>query len=326
MKKNSFHQNILTAEAVTRFHPDKICDQISDAIVDACLAQDPYARVAVETIGGHNALVLIGEVTAAGAVDFSSIARKTYKTLTGKDIGVLCNIVSQSEEIAQGVDRGGAGDQGVMVGYACRENEAHIPQELYLARQLLSPFTTDGKSQITMEKGNVTSVVLSVQGETQVKLKRYIQTFFKKMPTHDLVIYCNHTGAFTVGGFDADSGATGRKIVVDAYGPRVPVGGGAFSGKDPTKVDRSAAYMARWIALCELKKTGAKEVLVTLAYVIGRAEPVMQVALIDGAEKKLRYDCRPAAIIERFNLRKPIYQQTASQGHFGHKEYPWEKI
>jgi S-adenosylmethionine synthetase len=323
------NMNCITAESVTKRHPDKICDQISDAILDACLEQDPMSRVAVETIGGHNTIVLIGEVTTKAVVDFSSVARSLYNDLIGKDIGVLCNIVKQSPQISQGVDIGGAGDQGCMVGYACAENPERIPEELNLARKLLQPYDWDGKSQVTIENGVVSQVVLSVQNQIQSELEKWVRTFFKGYQNFDYNVYCNNTGAFTVGGFDADSGVTGRKIVVDAYGPRVPVGGGAFSGKDPTKVDRSAAYMARWIALKRLKESGAKEVTVRLAYVIGRAEPVMMTATYNGIEYPLdnkEFDCRPEAIIERFDLRKPIYLQTAANGHFGYKDYPWEKI
>jgi len=325
---------IVTAELVSKNHPDKICDQISDAIVDACLEQDPMSRVAVETMGGHGTIVLTGEVTTKAVIDFSSIAKKVYFELTKKEIGVLTNIVKQSSDISMGVDRGGAGDQGIMIGYACNENESYVPNELFLARDLLEPFEVDAKSQVTMVGDKITDVVLSVQGKTRDELQNYLISWFgqhllycnKKLPN----TYCNNTGAFNLGGFDADSGVTGRKIVVDAYGPRVPVGGGAFSGKDPTKVDRSGAYMARWIALNLLKKHGAKEVLVKLAYVIGKPEPIMMKALIDYREVQLLgygdFNCRPQAIIERFDLRRPIYQQTARQGHFGYDEYPWEKI
>ena len=321
----------ITAESVTKFHPDKICDQISDAILDECLRQDPMSRVAVETMGGHGTVILSGEVTTNAIVDFAAVAKSFYKELTGKDIGVLCNIVKQSPDISQGVDIGGAGDQGIMVGYACNKNPKHIPQELYLSRKLLEPFEVDGKSQVTIEDGKITNVVLSVQGKTNYELAEYIDQFFTHMGIdYEFGIFCNNTGAFTIGGFDADSGVTGRKIVVDAYGPSVPVGGGAFSGKDPTKVDRSGAYMARYIALNILRHTpGAKEVTVNLAYVIGKAEPVMATYEIDGMVFNIdqqKFDCRPDEIIKRFDLRRPIYLQTAAEGHFGCSDYPWEKV
>jgi len=323
--------SIHTAESVTRRHPDKICDQISDAILDECLKQDPMSRVAIETMGGHNAIVLTGEITTSANVNFADVAKSLYRDLTGKEIGVLSNIVKQSPDIAQGVNTGGAGDQGIMVGYACRDNEAYIPQELYLSRELLKPFSTDGKAQVTIKDGKVTDVVLSVQGEDRINLAAYIDEFFTNRGIdYEFSMYCNNTGAFTIGGFDADSGVTGRKIVVDSYGPRVPVGGGAFSGKDPTKVDRSAAYMARYIALNILKENpSANDVLVKIAYVIGKAEPVMATYEVNGLIFDIdqeRFDCRPAAIIERFSLRKPIYLQTAANGHFGYKEYPWEQL
>lgn len=315
---------IYTAESVSYLHPDKICDQISDAIVDRCIEQDAESRVAVEAIGGHGKVFLVGEVTTKAEVDFAAIASNTYKDLTGKDIYVKANIVRQSPDIAQGVDRGGAGDQGIMIGYACNDNELKIPQEMYYARKLLSHFKTDAKSQVTVDGERIDKVVLSVQGKERSYLKRYIWEQLGEVDS-----YCNNTGSFEIGGFDADSGCTGRKIVVDAYGPRVPVGGGAFSGKDPTKVDRSGAYMARWIALDLLNKgfRGANNVTVKLAYVIGGDEPVQATAVIKGAEYDLdEYDCRPQAIIEKFNLKRPIYLDLARNGHFGRKELPWEQI
>ena len=319
---------MLTAESVSAWHPDKICDQISDGILDECLKQDPYSRVAVETLGGHGKIYLVGEITTKAEVDFIETAKKIYFELTREDIEVFTNIVKQAPEISMGVDSGGAGDQGIMVGYACNENEEKLPHEMYLARDILKPFGVDAKSQVTTVNGKPTNVILSVQGKDRETLFSYLE---KKMGP-GIEFYCNNTGSFDVGGFEADSGCTGRKIVVDAYGPRVPVGGGAFSGKDATKVDRSAAYMARWIALTLLKKYGANEVLVKLAYVIGGEQPLMAKAIIDGKDKTILsfrggdFDCRPQAIIERFDLRKPIYRKTARRGHFGIKEYPWEQV
>lgn len=321
---------ITTAEAVTAWHPDKICDQISDAILDECLKQDPFSRVAVETMGGHGKIFLTGEITTKALVNYKLVAKEIYRELLNKDIEVFSNIASQAPEIAQGVNTGGAGDQGIMVGYACRDNDAKIPQEMYIAKKLLEPFHTDAKSQVTLHNKKVKEIVLSVQGKTQAELREYVDKFgkqtgliYQSLPN----IYCNNTGSFVTGGFDADSGVTGRKIVVDAYGPRVPVGGGAFSGKDATKVDRSAAYMARWIALQELEK-GGLDVMVKIAYCIGKVEPVMVVMSVDGIDYDIskEYDCRPEAIIERFDLRKPIYQDLAKNGHFGRKELAWEKI
>lgn len=307
---------IYTAESVTAWHPDKICDRISDAILDKCLEQDPYSRVAVETMGGHGKVFLTGEVTTKAVVDYKDVVLNVY----GKDIEVISHISTQSPEIAQGVNTGGAGDQGIMIGYACDENSMYIPNELYLARKILKPFKVDGKSQVTLIDGWIDNIVLSVQGESSESLHEYLHHEYPGIKA-----YCNNTGSFTVGGFNADAGVTGRKIVIDAYGPQVPVGGGAFSGKDPTKVDRSGAYMARWIALQLLRKLGAHEVLVKLGYVIGSADPVMRTAIVDGKESYFGYDCRPDAIIERFDLRRPIYLQTATEGHFGISSYPWEQ-
>ena len=313
------------AESVTYLHPDKICDQISDAILDECLKQDPLSKVAIEVVGGHGLISLIGEITTKADINLVKIAQEYYKSILGKDIVVKSNITQQSGEIAQGVDTGGAGDQGIMIGYACRENEMFIPNEMYLARKLLKGINTDGKSQVVIENGKIESVVLSVQGKSKEELKEHIKDI--KDFNGSAKYFLNNTGSFEVGGFDADTGCTGRKIVVDAYGPRVPVGGGAFSGKDPTKVDRSAAYMARWVALKLLKKHGAKEVLVKIGYVIGGPQPLLKVAYIDGKETIFNFDCRPEAIIEKFDLRKPIYANTAKQGHFGFiGEYTWEKI
>jgi len=283
-------------------------------------------------MGGHGKIFLTGEITTKAAVDYKLVAKEIYRELLNKDIEVFSNIASQAPEIAQGVNTGGAGDQGIMVGYACRDNEAKIPQEMYLAKKLLEPYKTDGKSQITMINDRMSEIVLSVQGKTSNELQPYVIDFINTNQIYNggesiVNIYCNNTGSFVTGGFDADSGVTGRKIVVDAYGPRVPVGGGAFSGKDATKVDRSAAYMARWIALNELNK-GGLDILVKIAYVIGKIEPIMVTMKTDGKEYDISkdYDCRPAAIIERFNLRKPIYRDLAKNGHFGRKELAWEKI
>jgi S-adenosylmethionine synthetase len=310
------------AESVTKCHPDKICDIIPDAIVDACLAQDKFSRVAVETIGGHNTICLIGEITTNAQVDYASVARDTYRGLTGKEIGVLTNIVKQSNDIKKKVDNGGAGDQGIMIGYACNENRMFLPTEMYLARKLLEGYyEVDGKSQVVLNNDlSVKNVVLSVQGKSQTELEVRVGQVI-----HDVCeMYCNNIGEFNIGGFDGDSGCTGRKIVVDAYGPRVPVGGGAFSGKCPTKVDRSGAYMARWIALQLLKEYEAHEVLVKLGYVIGKSEPLLKEAYIDGVIADIVFDCRPEDIIERFDLRRPIYKDTAMNGHFG-RGLIWER-
>ena len=313
------------AESVTYLHPDKICDQISDNILDEFLKQDPYSKVAVETVGGHGLIALIGEITSKGNVDIIKTAKNYYKKIIGKNIIVKSNVSKQSPEIAKGVKIGGAGDQGIMIGYACNENKSFLPNELFLARKLLDGFYSDGKSQVVIKNNKVISVVLSVQGKSKLQLKKHIDNL--NIFNGSAKYFLNNTGSFKIGGFDADAGCTGRKIVVDAYGPRVPVGGGAFSGKDATKVDRSAAYMARWIALKLLKKYGAKEILVKIGYVIGGIQPLLKVAYIDGKEITFNFDCRPEAIIERFDLRKPIYTQTAKRGHFGFiGDYLWEIV
>jgi len=296
---------INTAECVSNWHPDKICDLIADNIVVECLNQDPESRCAIEVLGGHGQVVISGEVTTKAIVDYCKITRDFYKSHCGKDIGVMCNIVTQSPDIALGVDRGGAGDQGIMYGYACDENDLKIPQEMYLARKLLEPFKVDAKSQVTIEDGLVTDVVLSVQGMEQEALQEYVRVFlnsFNVRCSKYLNVYCNWTGKFEIGGFDADCGVTGRKIVVDQYGARVPVGGGAFSGKDFTKVDRSAAYFARWIALDLLQRSFSHEVLVEIAYCIGKSEPLMVTATIDGEKRDVsdKYDCQPQSIIKFF--------------------------
>ncbi len=322
-----------TAEVVSAWHPDKICDQISDAILDECLKQDPNSRVAVETMGGHGQIHLTGEITTTAVVDYCKVAKDVYKDLLGIDIEVDCNISKQSPDIALGVDTGGAGDQGMMVGYACTETPEMMPTEMALSRRLLKPFKSDAKSQFTIKDGIVTDIVLSVSGKTPEELIDYVVKFCSENINQEKVpdIYCNWTGAFETCGFDADAGVTGRKIVVDQYGARVPVGGGAFSGKDPTKVDRSAAYMARWVAIQLLKKYKASEVLVKLAYVIGKKDPVEATAfgVIEGKPFLLDisnlYNFTVKGIIDKFDLRKPIYRDLAKNGHFGRPELPWEK-
>ena len=312
---------IYTAESVTNRHPDKICDIISDAILDECLNQDPYSRVAIETMSGHGRIFLTGEVTTKAKVDYLQVVFDTYKELTGLKIIVQCNISEQSPDIAHGVDTGGAGDQGIMIGYACDDNEIMMPKDYMLARELLKPFSCDAKSQVTMDRGEIKAIVLSVAGKSKRQLERYLKKY-------NCEKFCNNAGNFNISGFDADAGVTGRKIVIDAYGPRVPVGGGAFSGKDPTKVDRSGAYMARWIAKKLLKENTAWEVRVRLAYVIGKADPIEATAFIDGVPLNIinMFDMKVESIIKQFDLRRPIYKDLAMNGHFGRPGLPWEKI
>jgi len=313
---------IRTAECVSPHHPDKICDRVSDAILDECLFQDPNSRVAVETMGGHRKIIIMGEITTDAEVDFEKVVRSVYNDID--EISV--NIVKQSNFISQGVDVGGAGDQGIMVGYACNENESMIPQELYLARQLCrllyEKFPYDGKTQVTLDSGEICAVVASFQNAPTVELRTMIEAWLDALGedayTIDVEIHANPAGDWEVGGFDADTGLTGRKLVVDNYGPRVPIGGGAFSGKDPSKVDRSAAYMARRAAVDYLKEHDASEVYVYLAYAIGHPAPVQATAIVDGSSHDVTgYDLSPAGIASLLELKSPRYRQTAEWGHFG---------
>lgn len=324
-----------TAECVAPGHPDKVCDQISDAILDDCLRQDPKSRVAVETMGGHGIITITGELTTEAFVYMDQIAKKVYKEIGYSDeIGVQVNVVSQSPDIAQGVDTGGAGDQGIMVGYATSENKAMIPNELFIAREILRKlpkgFGPDAKSQVTLDdQGNIDTIVLSAQhvkGASYKPLETLVKSFKPRR------MFVNPTGQFVIGGFTADTGLTGRKLAVDNYGPQIPVGGGCFSGKDASKVDRSGAYMARKIA-CDFIRDGSAVALVKIAYSIGVADPVMATAHVqtkasdDPREinllKEKKLDLRPKAIIEELGLRKPIYQKTASHGHFG-QGFAWD--
>jgi S-adenosylmethionine synthetase len=333
-----------TAEYVSPGHPDKVCDQISDAILDEFLSQDPDSRVAVESMGGHGQVFVTGEVTSQGKVDVEAIVQKVYTDIGYKDkLQVHSNIVLQSPNIAAGVDNGGAGDQGIMIGYACDENPEMIPQELYLARQILrnlpAGFGPDAKSQVTLDPdGNIDTIVISAQHEKGADFEPLYELARKFSPKH---IHINPTGEFAVGGFAADTGLTGRKLAVDNYGPQIPIGGGCYSGKDATKVDRSAAYMARRIAVDFLRKEKCHEVLVKLAYSIGVAEPVMAIAIINPntvisseverssvASRTINlletkeYDLTPRGIIEFLDLKKPAFRQTAELGHFGN-DHSW---
>ena len=309
---------IRTAEVVTPKHPDKICDRISDAILDACLEQDSNTRAAIETMGGHGIITVTGELTTKAYVDIPEIVKEVYV----KEIGVQTNIVRQSSEIAQGVDTGGAGDQGIMVGYACDDNEEYVPQEYYLARKLAQEiyhrYPFDGKTQVTIDDFNL-RVVASFQNAPAEELEKIVRGYLSKYSMYTVEeVHCNPAGDWTLGGFDADAGLTGRKLAVDNYGPRVPIGGGAFSGKDSTKVDISAAYMARYLAVNYLKETNAKEVLVQLAYAIGYDQPLQATAIIDGVEAPIEgYDLSPKGIIKTLNLTLPLFSRTAEWGHMG---------
>lgn len=350
-----------TVESVTSGHPDKVCDQVSDAILDAHLAEDPSSRVAVETFGSHGLFVIGGEVTSKTPVDYEKIAREQYKKIGYTDeLRVVAHVARQSPDIAMGVDTGGAGDQGIMYGYATNETPEYLPRAVVLVHKLTKGLEDlrrsgkilwlgpDGKSQVTMENGNVSTVLVSAQHADSVSQEE-IQNELTEKLIHPLLtsekdvhprtnnigegvnILVNPTGRFVQGGFMADAGLTGRKIMVDTYGGIIPHGGGAFSGKDPSKVDRSAAYMARFVAKNIVANGHAKSCLVSVSYAIGRAEPLMVEATDEtgnNISKSIleKFDFRPKAIIERLNLRKPIYAKTAAYGHFGNPEFSWEQI
>ncbi|NCC99866.1 MAG: methionine adenosyltransferase [Bacteroidia bacterium] len=313
-----------TAEYVSPMHPDKMCDRISDAILDLCLYHDKMSRVAVETMGGHGKVYICGEITCTHKVTKKEI-KKIVKDISGiKNVEI--NIVRQSPEIAQGVDVGGAGDQGIMVGYACNENIELIPQEIYLARSICQYIyaenPNDGKTQITLnDKNEIDTIVVSWCGLDELEIDKLVCEWMDDTEINqkgDIKKLYNPAGNWDIGGFDADTGLTGRKIAVDNYGPRVPIGGGAFSGKDCTKVDRSGAYKARQIAVTELKENKAKEVIVKIAYAIGYEYPLMVTAEIDGKEKDItnKYDCRPLSIIKDLELRECCYNVLSERGHF----------
>ncbi len=327
-----------TAEFVSPGHPDKVCDVIADTVLDAYLAGDPKSRVAVEVMGGHRHLTLSGEVTSACAVDVPALVARVAP---GHAVHRYFSV--QSPSIAQGVDAGGAGDQGIMTGYATRETEALMPLEYELARKLCrdiyARYPFDGKTQVTVADGRVTAVVASFQNAPSGELLPLVRLL---IAADEYLV--NPAGDWTLGGFDADSGLSGRKIVVDNYGPEVGAGGGSFSGKDYTKVDRSGAYMARRIAVDELRKhmggggaghadadadAAVFAVRAKLAYAIGKAEPVMAVAeLLDERGGVLRavpvtgYDLSPAGIRSFLRLDAVRWADTAAWGHFG-RGFSW---
>lgn len=379
-------KKFFTSESVTEGHPDKICDQISDAILDAILAKDPMARVACETMTTTGLIMVAGEVTTNCYVDIDEIARETVREI-GYDrakygfdcdsCSVLTSLKGQSPDIAQGVNssleaRGGeadandtgAGDQGMMFGFACDETEDYMPAPIYYAHKLtkklsevrkngtLSYLRPDGKSQVTVEYDDdevvrIDSVVISSQHAPEVDHaqieKDIIDNVIKAVLPANLLdentkYYINPTGRFVIGGPQGDCGLTGRKIIVDTYGGYASHGGGAFSGKDPTKVDRSAAYAARYVAKNVVASGIAKKCEIQLAYAIGVAKPLSIFVNTYGTGKisddkiveiiNENFDLRPAAIIKNFNLRRPIYKQTAAYGHFGRSDInvPWEKL
>ena len=363
---------LFTSESVTEGHPDKIADQVSDAILDACLEQDPYSRVAAETLTATGLVVIAGEITTKAYVDFQSLVRGVIASigydnaLYGFDsntCAVISTINKQSGDIAQGVDTGGAGDQGMMFGYASNETPELMPAPISLAHKLCRQLTAvrksgklpylrpDGKSQVTVEydesgkPARIDAVVISSQHSDTVSneelhadiLKYVIQAVLPAAWLDEHTKYhINPTGRFVIGGPMGDTGLTGRKIIVDTYGGMGRRGGGAFSGKDPTKVDRSAAYMARYIAKNIVAAGLAERAEVQLAYAIGIAEPVSVLVDTFGTGKlspakltelvRKNFALTPKKIIESLNLRRPIYQKTAAYGHFGRSEpeFTWE--
>jgi S-adenosylmethionine synthetase len=304
---------IKTAEFVSPKHPDKICDFIADSILDAYLAGDKESRVAIEVMGGHNLITINGEVTSRANPDISLLVH----SIVDKDYKVISNIALQSTEIARGVDTGGAGDQGIMKGYATNETKEYLPLEYVLARDLCKDiykvYPFDGKTQVTTENGIVTTVVASFQNTKNDELLKLVQSLIK---AKEYLI--NPAGEWVMGGFDSDTGLSGRKLIVDNYGPEVPIGGGSFSGKDYTKVDRSGAYMARKIATELLEARKANTVYTKLAYAIGKSEPVMAVAVVDGVEEQITgYDLSPKGIREFLKLDQVKFADTCQWGHFG---------
>lgn len=346
------HNDNYTVESVTSGHPDKICDQISDAILDAYLTLDPKSRVAVETFGGHGKLTIGGEVTSVGKVDYEKIAQEVYKEIGYTDeLKISAHIIPQSRDIAIGVDAGGAGDQGIMYGFATDETPEFLPRGVVLVHKLakrleearknyeIKWLRPDGKTQVTYVDGKLHTVLVSTQHLpeiTQQEVKKeitekIIYPLLSDEEKNKVKILVNPTGQFIAGGFEADTGLTGRKIMVDTYGGIIPHGGGCFSGKDATKVDRSGAYMARFVAKNLVASGYGKDILVSVAYAIGMAEPLMIEAINEKGEDlsevvKKNFDFKPLAIIERLGLRNPIFRQTAIYGHFGKENLPWEKI
>jgi S-adenosylmethionine synthetase len=365
--------SLFTSESVSEGHPDKVSDQISDAILDALLEQDPNSRVAVETLVTTGLAVVSGEVTTNGYVDVQEVTRDVIKEIgytkasyrfDSESCGVITTIHKQSPDIAMGVDREGAGDQGIMFGYATRETPELMPMTLQYSHDILKKLASirketslmpylgpDSKSQVTVEYNEdgspkrVHTLVVSTQHDEDVEQAQIQEDIIKNVfseviPSHlmddDLILHINPTGKFVIGGPHGDTGLTGRKIIVDTYGGRGAHGGGAFSGKDPSKVDRSAAYAARNVAKTIVAAELADECLVQLSYAIGVVEPISVHVDTNGTGKasgielsnavKKVYDLTPSGIIKAYDLKRPMYRQTAAYGHFGRDEFPWEKV
>jgi S-adenosylmethionine synthetase len=316
MEKNT--KTVRTAEFVSPGHPDKICDRIADSLLDAYREGDPDSRVAIEVMGGHGLVTVNGEVTSRSKID----PERVVCDIVGDDVRVIGNIAAQSPEIAKGVDTGGAGDQGIMKGYAVSGTESLMPLEYELARfvcrKLYEVYPHDGKTQVTVENGRVKTVLASFQNSKNDELLAHLKRII------DAEEYLtNPAGEWESGGFEADTGLSGRKLVIDNYGPEVAIGGGSFSGKDYTKVDRSGAYMARRVAVDYLRRYGAKEVTTKLAYAIGKPKPVMAVAVVDGREIPIEgYDLTPSGLRKTLRLDTVRFADTASWGHFG-RSFPW---
>ena len=364
--------NFITSESVTEGHPDKICDQISDAVLDNLIVQDPYSRVAVETLVTTGSIHVAGEVTTRGFADVQRIARQVLKDIgycdptfgiDCEDAGVWVSIHGQSPDISMGVDRDGAGDQGMMYGYACNETPELMPMPIIVAHKLtrkmaevrkskeIENIGPDGKSQVTIEYHDgkpvrIDAVVVAQQHKKEIQeeelrkkiMEKVIVPVCGKWIDDKTKIHINATGSFIIGGPEGDTGVTGRKIIVDSYGGVGRHGGGAFSGKDPSKVDRSAAYMCRYIAKNVVAAGLAEKCEVSLSYAIGVAEPTSVNIDCFGtgkvSEEKIselvrkNFKMTPKGIIESLNLRRPIYRQTAAYGHFGRNEsdFTWERV
>lgn len=366
------NNNFFTSESVSEGHPDKLCDQVSDAVLDACLSEDPNSRVACECFATTGMLLVGGEITTNTYIDIPTLARSVIRDIgytkgeyrfDSESCAIINVINQQSDDIAMGVDTGGAGDQGIMFGYANNETKELMPAPIQYSHQLLQELAAirkagkimtylrpDSKSQVTLEYDGrnivrVDAVVISTQhdkGITQETIENdLIDNVISKILPKELLdertkIHVNPTGQFIIGGPHGDAGLTGRKIIVDTYGGKAPHGGGAFSGKDSTKVDRSAAYASRHIAKNLVAAGVAEELTIQLSYAIGVADPVSINVDTHGTSKVSSYeieryimeniDLTPKGIIERLGLRSPIFRQTAAYGHFGREEFPWEQL